>query len=94
MAGATRFAMNGVGRRTVMEIGGWSDGSMRDSVYEHTTDEHMMDVMTRFEVKQPAPPAAATAATETPAVPVLGAAGADVAQIRCTTPEPDHAHSK
>ncbi|MFZ5477696.1 MAG: tyrosine-type recombinase/integrase [Myxococcota bacterium] len=44
---ASRLAMQGVDRRTLMELGGWSSGSMLDHVYAHSTDEHMDEVMDR-----------------------------------------------
>lgn len=44
---ATRLAIAGVDRRTLMALGGWTDSSMLDEVYAHTTDEHMEAVMAR-----------------------------------------------
>lgn len=45
---ATRLAMAGVDRRTLMELGGWKEGRMLDEIYAHTTDAHMADVMSRM----------------------------------------------
>lgn len=36
--GATRLALAGTSRKTLMAIGGWASGSMLDSVYEHTNE--------------------------------------------------------
>lgn len=44
---ASRLAMAGVDRRTLMELGGWKDGRMLDEVYAHVTDDHKADVMAR-----------------------------------------------
>lgn len=44
---ATRLAIAGVDRRTLMELGGWTDSSMLDEVYAHTTDDHKAEVMAR-----------------------------------------------
>lgn len=45
---ASRLAMAGVDRRTLMELGGWKDGRMLDEVYAHATDAHKTDVMARM----------------------------------------------
>ena len=42
---ASRLAMAGVDRRTLMELGGWTEGRMLDEVYSHVTDDHMDEVM-------------------------------------------------
>lgn len=44
---ATRLAMAGVDRRTLMEVGGWTEGRMLDEIYAHTTDDHKAAVMGR-----------------------------------------------
>lgn len=45
---ATRLAMQGVDRRTLMELGGWKEGRMLDEIYAHTTDAHKAEVMARM----------------------------------------------
>lgn len=45
---ATRLAMAGVDRRTLMELGGWKEGRMLDEIYAHTTDAHKAEVMARM----------------------------------------------
>ena len=45
---ATRLALAGVDRRTLMELGGWKEGRMLDEIYAHTTDEHKAEVMARL----------------------------------------------
>jgi integrase len=45
---ASRLAMAGVDRRTLMELGGWSVGQMLDGIYAHVTDSHKDDVMGRM----------------------------------------------
>ena len=42
---ASRLAMAGVDRRTLMELGGWKEGRMLDEIYAHATDAHMESVM-------------------------------------------------
>lgn len=44
---ASRLAMAGVDRRTLMELGGWTEGRMLDEIYAHTTDDHKAEVMAR-----------------------------------------------
>jgi integrase len=44
---ASRLAVAGIDRRTLMELGGWKDGRMLDEVYAHVTDDHKADVMAR-----------------------------------------------
>lgn len=50
---ASRLAMAGVDRRTLMELGGWSSGAMLDEIYSHCTDVHKDDVMARMGVGLP-----------------------------------------
>lgn len=45
---ASRLAMAGVDRRTLMELGGWKEGRMLDEIYAHVTDEHKAEVMLRM----------------------------------------------
>ena len=45
---ASRLAMAGVDRRTLLELGGWSEGRMLDDIYAHVTDSHMDEVMGRM----------------------------------------------
>ncbi len=40
--------MQGVDRRTLMELGGWKEGRMLDEIYAHTTDAHKAEVMARM----------------------------------------------
>ena len=47
---ASRLAVAGVDRRTLMELGGWKDGRMLDEVYAHVTDAHLAEVMARMGV--------------------------------------------
>jgi site-specific recombinase XerD len=47
---ATRLAIDGVDRRTLIEIGGWADSSVLDEVYAHTTDAHKESVISRSQV--------------------------------------------
>jgi len=42
---ASRLAMAGVDRRTLMDLGGWTDGRVLDEIYSHTTDAHRAAVM-------------------------------------------------
>ncbi|MFZ5478963.1 MAG: tyrosine-type recombinase/integrase [Myxococcota bacterium] len=44
---ASRLAMAGVDRATLMELGGWTEGRMLDEIYAHTTDAHKAAVMAR-----------------------------------------------
>ncbi len=44
---ATRLAMAGVDRRTLMELGGWADSRMLDEIYSHVPDSHKAEVMAR-----------------------------------------------
>lgn len=37
---ASRLAMQGVDRRSLMELGGWTSGAMLDEVYAHVPDQH------------------------------------------------------
>lgn len=45
---ATRLAMAGVDRRTLMELGGWKEGRMLDEIYAHCTDDHKTEVMAKM----------------------------------------------
>ena len=54
--GATRLAIAGVERRTVMAIGGWKTGDMLNEVYEHTTDARAAEVLAAAEVSADQPP--------------------------------------
>lgn len=47
---ASRLAMAGVDRRTLMELGGWVSGVMLDEIYAHATDSHKEAVMARMGV--------------------------------------------
>ena len=44
-AWASRMAMAGVDRWTLMELGGWQSGEMLDEIYTHVTSAHMHDAM-------------------------------------------------
>jgi len=55
---ATRLAMAGVDRRTLMELGGWADSRMLDEIYSHAPDAHKAEVMARAGIA-PAPGAEA-----------------------------------
>jgi integrase len=46
-AWASRLAMAGVDRWTLMELGGWQSGEMLDQVYTHVTSAHMQEAMAR-----------------------------------------------
>jgi len=48
---ASRLAMAGVDRKTLMELGGWKSGEMLDLVYAHVTSTHVADVMARMGLK-------------------------------------------
>ena len=45
---ATRLAMAGVDRRSLMDLGGWTSSSVLDEVYAHATESHKAEVMTRM----------------------------------------------
>jgi integrase len=45
---ASRLAMEGVDRRSLMDIGGWKEGRMLDEIYAHVTDDHVDEVMSRM----------------------------------------------
>ena len=60
---ATRLAMAGVDRRTLMELGGWADSRMLDEIYSHAPDAHKAEVMARSGI---APLPGAEAPTPTP----------------------------
>ena len=47
---ASRLAMAGVDRRTLMEVGGWKESRVLDEIYSHVTDEHVADVMSKMGV--------------------------------------------
>ncbi len=44
-AWASRMAMAGVDRWTLMELGGWQSGEMLDEIYTHVTSAHMHEAM-------------------------------------------------
>ena len=44
-AWASRMAMAGVDRWTLMELGGWQSGEMLDQIYTHVTSAHMQEAM-------------------------------------------------
>lgn len=44
---ASRLAISGVDRTTLMELGGWTEGRMLDEVYAHTTDARKDEVMAK-----------------------------------------------
>ena len=50
---ASRLAMAGVDRQSLMVLGGWRDGRMLDEVYAHVSDDHVADVMSRMGVQAP-----------------------------------------
>ena len=45
---ASRLAMAGVDRKTLMEIGGWASGVMLDAIYAHVTSSHVAEVMSKM----------------------------------------------
>jgi len=45
---ASRLAMAGVDRRTLMEVGGWKESRVLDEIYSHVTDDHVAEVMSRM----------------------------------------------
>lgn len=45
---ATRLAMAGVDRRSLMDLGGWTSSSVLDEIYAHATETHKADVMARM----------------------------------------------
>jgi integrase len=46
-AWASRLAMAGVDRKSLQELGGWTDGRMLDEVYAHVTPDHLGAIMAR-----------------------------------------------
>ena len=42
---ASRLAMAGVDRRTLMEVGGWRDGRVLDEIYSQVTPKHVDEIM-------------------------------------------------
>lgn len=44
---ATRLALAGVDRHTLMSLGGWTSGEMLDEVYAHVHPEHVRDQVAR-----------------------------------------------
>ena len=46
-AWASRMAMAGIDRWTLMELGGWQSGEMLDQIYTHITSAHMQEAMRR-----------------------------------------------
>ena len=55
---ASRLAMAGVDRRTVMDVGGWKESRVLDEIYSHVTNEHVAEVMSRmgFDGSETEPP--------------------------------------
>ncbi len=45
---ASRLAVSGVDRKSLMELGGWATGEMLDEVYAHVTSAHTAEVMSRM----------------------------------------------
>jgi integrase len=52
---ASRLAMDGVDRQTLLTVGGWKEGRMLDEIYAHVTDDHVNDVMARAGISSSAP---------------------------------------
>ncbi len=50
-AWASRLAMEGVDRWTLMQLGGWKDGRVLDEIYAHVTSQHVRDAVVRTGVK-------------------------------------------
>ena len=48
---ASRLAMAGVDRRSLMELGGWTTGQMLDEIYAHVSDDHVADIMSRVGIE-------------------------------------------
>lgn len=46
-AWATRLAMSGTDRRSLMELGGWQEGRMLDEIYAHTTSSVKAEIMAK-----------------------------------------------
>lgn len=44
---ASRLAVAGVDRQTLIELGGWRDGRMLDEVYAHVSSVHKAEAMAR-----------------------------------------------
>jgi len=57
-AWASRMAMAGVDRWTLMELGGWQSGEMLDQIYTHVTSAHMQEAMRETGVGRSPPPLA------------------------------------
>lgn len=58
--GATRLALSGTSRKTLMAIGGWTSGAMLDGIYEHTADSEIaraLGVVTQPVLPSPKVPA-------------------------------------
>lgn len=44
---ASRLAMAGVDRVSLIQVGGWTDGRMLDEIYAHATSQHVVETMAR-----------------------------------------------
>jgi integrase len=53
---ASRLAMAGVDRKTLMELGGWTSGVMLDAIYAHVTSQHVAEVMAKMGIAGSASP--------------------------------------
>jgi integrase len=52
---ASRLAMDGVDRQTLLTVGGWKEGRMLDEIYAHVTDDHVNNVMARAGISSSTP---------------------------------------
>jgi integrase len=50
-AWASRLAMEGVDRWTLMQLGGWKDGRVLDEIYAHVTSAHVRKAVMRTGIK-------------------------------------------
>jgi len=50
-AWASRLAMEGVDRWTLMSLGGWKDGRVLDEIYAHVTSAHVREAVMRTGIK-------------------------------------------
>ncbi len=50
-AWASRLAMEGVDRWTLMQLGGWKDGRVLDEIYAHVTSAHVREAVMRTGIK-------------------------------------------
>jgi integrase len=61
---ATRFAMQGCDRRTLMELGGWTASSrVLDEVYSHSSDAHKEEMIARLGIESSSGPTRARPST-------------------------------